>query len=648
MKNLREDIIARYRDRIAAGERAKLSDHEQHQLIESFVDRLRKLKTQAEIRSLCEAEIALLEEGYPKATIGKDRLRRYRTAIKAAMAEGKLPMTNATSRRYPYTKRNGETGEAHDHRALDFLKYDQATYSAIAGQSAERNNEKQDNLKPVNPNLYLAKAAELLQSDDPFELAVGIAATTGRRFSEVVDKGTLQPTDQPYWVSFAGQLKKKSATDSYFTPCLVLADHVLTALERFRSHPRIARVAGESTRELNRSLANSVKRTVHRHFGETGIIPVLAGEAAITIHNLRGVYGEICVHFFCPPTRGVARFVQERLGHVISDEELKRSNASATQHYFHYYLVDGNGKHIGSRGVKLTGDDPLPTLLKPERQHQTKPLSESQLPSESQPIESPELTTVINKAVPQEIATLSQQIETLTQEIQRIWSHVSSMNLQTPQSSTAIDTTFFTREIESLRSQIATIQQERDQASTQLEQVRTENEGLQQQFTQERQAYQQRIEGLTNLLKQTPPTAQSSPSPPLLPPPSQLVETPVAPVHSAVAAKLLSQSTTPEPEQSRPKREHITRAGSADQRVKAAMLAIQEWNRQHDSDSDKFAITQSLLQKTTGSNMPAVKRVMADFQNQIYEHNSQYGLDPDRHNYGKDFGEIKAWIQARL
>ena len=78
------------------------------------------------------------------------------------------------------------------------------------------------------------------------------------------------------------------------------------------------------------------------------------------------------------------------------------------------------------------------------------------------------------------------------------------------------------------------------------------------------------------------------------------------------------------------------------------MLAVQEWNRNHESDAAKFAITQSLLQKTTGSNMPAVKRVMADFQNQIYEHNSDYGLDPDRHNYGKDLEEIKAWVQRRL
>ncbi len=48
-----------------------------------------------------------------------------------------------------------------------------------------------------------------------------------------------------------------------------------------------------------------------------------------------------------------------------------------------------------------------------------------------------------------------------------------------------------------------------------------------------------------------------------------------------------------------------------------------EWNRQQDADSEKFAITQSLLQKTTGSNMPAVKRVMEAFNNEIDEPNSK-------------------------
>ncbi len=607
----REDIISRYRDRITTGKRTKLTDAEQTQLIEAFVERLRNLITEDEIKALCASELALLEEGYSKSVVSKDRLRHYRKAIKVAMGDGRLSMTDQTSRVYTYTPHDSdESVEAHDHRALDYLKYDAATYRTIATQSAQNNNEKQDHLKPVSLTEYLTKAIELLKSDDPFEMAVGIAATTGRRFSEVADKGMIAATDDPFWVSFSGQLKKKSEPNSYLTPCLVPAIDVLAALKRFRAHSRIARVVGMSAKEINASLANSVKRVVDRCFRATGIIPVLDGEAGVSVHNLRGLYGEICIHYFCPPSQGVARFLQERLGHAISVEELKRSNSSATQHYFHYFLIDENGKHIGSKGVKLDQGKALPT-------------QESQPENSIEPLPKPQANATEERESISEIANLTHQLKHLAQEVNRIWSYINTMTLTT-QTQPSIS-------VENLQSQLAAMEYERDQTSAQLEQLKAENEALKQQVSQIHQAYQQRIEGLTELIKQSPSIAQPSAT--------QLVESTLTRAATMPA---------PKPQIATLKREHITTTGTADQRVEAAMRLLMQWNREHDFDSNKFAITQSLLQKTTGSNMPAVKRVMEAFRNEIYEHNSEYALDPDRHNYGKDVEEIKAFVKTKL
>lgn len=602
MNTNREDIISRYRDRIATGQRTKLTDAEQTQLIEAFVERLRNLTTEAEIKALCESELALLEEGYQKATIAKDRLRHYRKAIKVAMADGKLLMTAETSRVYTYTPRDSdESVEAHDHRALDFLKYDHKTYSTIAEDSATRNNEKQDRLKPVSLADYISKATELLQSSDPFEMVVGIVAVTGRRFSEAVGGG-MELTDQPYWVTFLGQLKKRGEADSYLIPCLVPAADILSVLDRFRSHPRIVRVVEMAPQDINRSLANSVKLAVQRHF--TGIVPTLDAEAGLTIHNLRGVYAEIAVHYFCPPDRGVARFVQETLGHAISEQEMKRSNASATQHYFHYFLTDENGKHVGAKGVKLDQGKalpiPEPTIVRqPETQIKTAIAAEKRTDQQDST---------------NAIALLAEQVANLKKEIQTIWNH---MNTQAP---TATDTTLLIREIETLR--------------VELEQARSENETLKQQLAQAHDAYQQRIEGLTQLLKQAPPIAQPSVIQPI-----KALETSTK---TTVAPEL-----KPQPPMATTRR-HITTTGTADQRIEGAMRAVMTWNREHDSDSAKFAITQSLLQKCTGSNMAAVKRVMSECRNEIHEHNSEYALDPDRHNYGMSLDAIKAFVQGRL
>jgi hypothetical protein len=134
--NTRDDIIDRYRQRISNGKRTKLQKDELIDLINGFIETLATLTSKAKIKALCTAEIALLEEGYPQATIGKVYLPMYRNAIREAIEDHLLPMTKATSRSYTYQKRNsGEVDLAIDHLALDFLKYDQETYEQFAPSS---------------------------------------------------------------------------------------------------------------------------------------------------------------------------------------------------------------------------------------------------------------------------------------------------------------------------------------------------------------------------------------------------------------------------------------------------------------------------------------------------------------------------------
>jgi integrase len=357
----RESVIDRYRQRITNGDRSKLAKSELEFLITDFIEQLAAIRSKTRIESFCLTEIALLEEGYPQPTVGKVYLPIYRKAIKMAIDDGVLPLVKSTSQEYAYSKRSGESGSTIEHFALTFLKYDTATYGEFAASSTGRNNTKQDNLQPVELAAFLTVTADLLMSDNPFDLAAGIAAVTGRRFSEVVAKGIFTRTDDPYWLSFEGQLKKRAVADCFLTPCLLPTVQVLAALERFRSHPRIVSLSQGSPDELNRSLADSVKRSVQSHFG--AVVPVLPGERAVSIHNLRGVYAQVCTYFFCPPDRTTARFLQECLGHVISVAELKRSNSAATQFYFHYYLVDDFGGHLSAKGVKLGMDvaDELPS-----------------------------------------------------------------------------------------------------------------------------------------------------------------------------------------------------------------------------------------------------------------------------------------------
>ncbi len=588
----RQLIIDQYRQRIAASERTRLTKTDLAELIVEFIDRLAITKNKAKIQELCTAEIALLEEGYPQATIGKVYLPMYRKAIQAAVDDGLLPLTKNTSREYTYSKRNsGEVEQAINHFALDYLKYDSATYSQFAGISAERNNLKQDNLQPVNPDIFLAIAAGLLTAADPFDLAVGIAATTGRRFSEVVAKGTMTATSDLYWISFAGQLKKRSKADSYLTPCLLPAAIVLDAMERFRQHPRIAALADFSAIEINRSLADSVKRSVIRNFGDTGVVPILPSESAVTIHNLRGVYGEICTHFFCPPDRAISRFVQERLGHVISADELKRANSSATQHYFHYYLIDSNGQHLGAKGIKLGKSMPnmsdnyadldatpvqLELLTNPTAQ---KPVSKAAKKVSNTPADSHE------SSQPNTPAIDPQQFTALQQEVSRLWQHLNSNTSQPPVTAVQSTSAQLTQELAAAHSHIAELEEE----------VAT--------LYQANLGYQQRIEQLMNILQ--PPRAKS--------------------MMTAQSPKI-SVSPTESPVKSRTERRK-----PAATKILAAIDAIVLWNHQNDQ---KFAISQTLLLKVTGCNMPAIKLVLEEQAEMIDRHHAKYDIQP-RHQSKK-------------
>lgn len=129
----RDTIIAAYRNRIRKCVTTKLSGEEQAFLIEAFINDMKVLESEEAIKERCQAEIALLEEGYSKETVAKTRLNRYRTAIQQAVKCRTLKCTATNSKRYEYQKKKGteetgEVGKAHHHFAYLYMCYDYDTY----------------------------------------------------------------------------------------------------------------------------------------------------------------------------------------------------------------------------------------------------------------------------------------------------------------------------------------------------------------------------------------------------------------------------------------------------------------------------------------------------------------------------------------
>lgn len=355
----REEIIARFRDRIAKGERTKLSKQERAELALHFVDRLAECKTEKAAIAACRAEMALLEEGYPVGSICNQYLPEWRKVIALAVEEGRLPKQDLGA---------NEFGKVYSHWGLKHLLYPNEVHKALKQKTTAANNQKQDDLQPIRADRFIEKCRELLAGETPYEWAVGLLGVTGRRFSEIVAKGRFSPSSHPYAIAFRGQLKKGIQTleqaQTFLIATLIESDKILAAIDKFRGHPRILELADLTPDEINSRLNTSIRHYIKREFEETEIVSLLRGEKSVSAHNLRGVYAEIALHYFCPPTQATHRFVQAHLGHIIGEQELaSRKNAGATEHYFHFRLIGGQGQQLSEKGVLLARFGALPSTV---------------------------------------------------------------------------------------------------------------------------------------------------------------------------------------------------------------------------------------------------------------------------------------------
>lgn len=652
----REDIVRRYRDRIAAGARTRLTGEELSGLVRCFIDRLKPLDDRAQIDRLCADEIALLESGYPEATVAKNYIPQYRKAILAATDDGSLPLTKNTLLDYDYTKRNGEVVHFHGHYAYTVMKYTEE-YTKIADEDNTRNNQKQDSLKAVNWERYLEAAQKLLASGNHNDLAAGIAAVTGRRFSEVIQNQFSQ-TEDPYTLKFAGQLKKRGETEAYHTLCLMPAAEVWSAIERFRQSERIRELQQLTPHQINSRMNKAVQRHTHWHFGQTGIVPTLEGEKATTVHNLRSVYAIAAIHLFCPPSKGDHRFLQEQLGHVIGQSNLEKlKNSPSTAHYFHYYLTDDRGQHLGSKGVLLDEralmatqcaldfDRPSTTIVPSESQSVSQPAIEpaveptDAIATQTKPeqLPAPPTATTPETKFLEVLSELSNTNGFLRREAEEQKQRAEA--LQSERERLAL-------EVETLRQRVSDLECSVNQRAAEVEPWRQQIQTLQ----AENDSYKAKLEAFGRLLaNDTNPSAT----------PARELPTPTAPAPPQPASS--SDRSPPEavaspaPPSAHPKSptKRLPGRQSARGKLEGAVQFLQELNHQSDR-GQQWGITQSLIAALTGSNIKfTVKPFWQEIESDMTQYHSEREIDPQKQNYGRssELSQLKTdfhtWLDRR-
>jgi Telomere resolvase len=654
----RDTIIESFRDRIQQGERLRLSKDELDRLIEGFIERLRGANTEKKIKALCETEIKLLEEGYPQASIAK-YLTVYRKALKGAIEEKSLKLTKGNSHRFIHQQRvTGLQEERFEHWALTYLKYSSEVYETIDRRSQLTNRDKQLNLRLVPVERYLDLLRSFLAKKGSYEarwLATAIAGLTGRRFAEVMAKGTFSLTEHPYLLHFEGQLKTRtSQTKGYDIITLIPASEVLAAIERLRQLPEvraIARLTGKTlSEELNRfnqKLNTICSLTLMQ------VVPPLEGKKVVSVHNLRSLYGVIAVYFFCPEHQHEYAFIQHFLGHVL--------DSPATGHYFRFSLCDSQGKMVRDKGVLLKEVDPLPLGMDEEVLDEAPAVLVDSKVTASKGKPEKAIARSDNLQLPKEwFSELDRRVEVLRREFEAQLQEIRQES----------NSGWFVRRVEALERENLTLRLERDRMIAQaegnqssvgeMEQLQAKNEALAEQLklAQDKlDTFRQLLNGngtTNNLVEpdasvevQTEtdkPQSEIAQRVPPLDTPSQ-----ISPTRGAIAqfnAEPSVRTQRPNPEYAQP----ITRgpkSGKAFRRAEAIVLAIKDWNRQFPSES--FAINPGILETIFRVHRQAVKDFFEAYQNELWDYHQELGVESPRwHNRGKDTLKLKEFVNKQL
>jgi hypothetical protein len=218
--------------------------------------------------------------------------------------------------------------------------------------------ERLGNDHEIDPDTYLEVTGQLLESNDPHELAVGLVAATGRRPHEILARAKFVPLEaQPYQLQFEGQGKKRGEKPVFPIGSLYPAEYIIKCLSRLRREASTKTLLREVTKEFPGDLVaqnqaidsrrnGSLNRVVRERFGnQDNAVPILAfrnGEEQGNCKALRAAYAALATERDCERSVGSKMLHYARLlGHFVSenptDKELQ--GVATSLGYADYFTI---------------------------------------------------------------------------------------------------------------------------------------------------------------------------------------------------------------------------------------------------------------------------------------------------------------------
>jgi|GEM_PF-3297065 len=456
----------------------------------------------------------------------------------------------------------------------------------------------------VEPSEQIQVAQKLIHSENPWEIATGLIAVSGRRPHEVVARAKFtQITGEDYRVMFEGQGKKRGEEPAFAISILIPVDIFLKAFRKFRSNPEVKEVLkrakseapgdiSKQNRIVDKLTNKRLNRIVKREFAV--ILPPRVeaeqqseeDEADINNTALKAAYLAIATKRDCQgsPARQML-FASKLAGHFIdvdsSDQAAMKRIDSKLRHLvttlgYMSYHIKGNVPFFKPQQATTSYKNLASVRVFPFDKHQ---LDEWQ-----------ELWEMTNQAdVMSKVFELARQALTMQPQ------PIEKEEIE-PMDTTAV---------KELEAKLEIYQQQTEQKFNQVLQL------LQNRSSQEATE--------AGASEQTPQTEQPKPVEKRQP------KQPSRDWESVSKAKLFGEGD----------HNPAKGTGATEERIRRAIEAIMAWNDQfpHDQNPErKWSINNRAVRDLAGVNGIAVKEYLESHSLLISDHNIKHGIANEYHN----------------
>ncbi|SRR5216683_1830786 len=220
--------------------------------------------------------------------------------------------------------------------------------NAPTQQRSQERQEHQQFLFQADIEAIAGKLAFLLESTDPFEIALALMGNVGARPIEALRDMELEQVSA-YVVLFYGQAKKGAQEFPAFEkPTLAPAGSVMRGLARLRS---LLPTQQMSARQINK-YSSKLKEAMNRHFAD--LIPVPNDKTDLYSYLLRSVYARIATYWYCPNEVTDLAFFSAICGHfeLVEGTDEQRRIFADSQHYVRYQILNRKKQLDGQHGIK--------------------------------------------------------------------------------------------------------------------------------------------------------------------------------------------------------------------------------------------------------------------------------------------------------